>query len=63
MVAPLYERNADRVAKMFDENFVRAWRLYLTGSQASFTTGSLQLFQVLFTRANNNDLPLTRVTG
>ena len=52
-----------QVATMFDESFVRAWRLYLAGSQASFTTGSLQLFQVLFTRANNNDLPWTRVSG
>ncbi len=51
------------VTTMFDESFVRAWRLYLAGSQASFTTGSLQLFQVLFTRAGNNDLSWTRVSG
>ena len=29
-----------RVASMFDEMFVRAWQLYLAGSQAAFTTGS-----------------------
>jgi cyclopropane-fatty-acyl-phospholipid synthase len=58
-----FNEASSEVATMFDESFVRAWRLYLTGSQASFTTGSLQLFQVLFTRANNNDLPLTRVSG
>lgn len=54
---------AGQVATMFDETFVRAWQLYLAGSQASFTTGSLQLFQVLFARDNNNRLPWTRVSG
>src|SRR5262249_15999229 len=42
------------VAKMFDETFVRAWRLYLAGSQASFTTGSMQLFQVVFARGSHS---------
>ena len=37
---------SEQVAAMFDETFVRAWRLYLAGSQAAFTTGSMQLFQV-----------------
>ena len=35
---------------MFDETFVRAWRLYLVGSIAAFIAGRLQLFQVLFAR-------------
>lgn len=55
-----FEAVTDRVARMFDENFVRMWRLYLAGSIAAFETGSLQLFQVLFTTRDNNDLPLTR---
>jgi cyclopropane-fatty-acyl-phospholipid synthase len=54
---------SSEVATMFDETFVRAWQLYLTGSQASFSTGSLQLFQVVFTRGNNNDVPWTRASG
>jgi cyclopropane-fatty-acyl-phospholipid synthase len=45
---------------MFDKFFVRAWRLYLAGSKAAFTTGSLQLFQVLFARGSVNDLPWSR---
>ena len=45
---------------MFDETFVRAWRLYLAGSQAAFTTGSMQLFQVVFARGGSNDIPWTR---
>ena len=55
-----FERNAEEVARMFDESFVRAWRLYLCGSIANFTTGSLELFQVLFSRRGNNELPWTR---
>jgi cyclopropane-fatty-acyl-phospholipid synthase len=55
-----YRANEDRVAEMFDERFVRMWRLYLTGSIAAFTTGSLQLFQVVFARADASPLPWTR---
>jgi cyclopropane-fatty-acyl-phospholipid synthase len=36
------------------------WRFYLAGSIAAFETGTLQLFQVLFTTQENNDIPLTR---
>jgi cyclopropane-fatty-acyl-phospholipid synthase len=56
-----YEAALDRVRSMsFDESFVRMWRLYLAGSIAGFETGSLQLFQVLFTTQENNAFPLTR---
>lgn len=55
-----YEAHVDQVRTMFDENFVRAWRLYLAGSVATFRAGGLQLFQVLFTRRLNNDLPWSR---
>jgi cyclopropane-fatty-acyl-phospholipid synthase len=56
----LYEKSRDRVAQMFDENFVRMWRLYLLGSRAAFTTGEMQLFQVVFAPSANNDIPMTR---
>lgn len=55
-----YEEHVHEVNDMFDERFVRAWRLYLAGSIASFTTGSLQLFQVLFARGTTNQVPWTR---
>jgi len=54
---------ADIVARMFDETFVRAWRLYLAGSQVAFRTGSMQLFQVLFNREGSNAIPWIRVSG
>jgi cyclopropane-fatty-acyl-phospholipid synthase len=55
-----YETAVHRVRTMFDEFFVRMWRLYLAGSVAAFETGTLQLFQVLFTTPENNRIPLTR---
>jgi cyclopropane-fatty-acyl-phospholipid synthase len=56
----LYEAAADRVRRMFDEKFVRMWRLYLAGSLAGFSTGTLQLFQVVFAPGESNDIPWTR---
>ena len=55
-----YEQRVDTVRGMFDERFVRAWRLYLAGSIAGFTRGSLQLFQVLFARSGVNAIPRSR---
>ncbi len=55
-----FEASAETVARMFDRRFVRAWRLYLAGSCASFTSGSLQLFQVVFARPGANDIPWSR---
>ncbi len=56
----LFEGEVERVRHMFDERFVRMWRMYLAGSVAGFTTGTLQLFQVVFASRRNNDIPLTR---
>ena len=58
-----FEGAADQVLKMFDETFVRAWRLYLAGSEAAFTTGTMQLFQVVFAPGTNNAIPWTRADG
>jgi cyclopropane-fatty-acyl-phospholipid synthase len=55
-----FDQAADRVREMFDERFVRAWRLYLAGSIAAFVTGDLQLFQVLFNRERSNQISWTR---
>ena len=56
----LFETASGRVREMFDERFVRMWRMYLAGSVAGFTTGALQLFQVVFAPRDNNDVPMTR---
>jgi cyclopropane-fatty-acyl-phospholipid synthase len=55
-----FEQAQDRIGTMFDEKFIRAWRLYLAGSIAAFAAGSLQLFQVVFARPHKNDVPWTR---
>ncbi len=55
-----FEAHRDEVEKMMDAEFVKAWRLYLSGSIAAFNVGQLQLFQVVFARSSNNDLPWSR---
>ena len=57
-----YERAMadDRIP--FDERFRRTWRLYLAGSEASFRTGWLQLFQVAFAPSGSNAVPWTRAS-
>lgn len=55
-----FERNVDRVREMFDERFVRMWRMFLYGSAAGFRWGDSRLYQITFTRGLNNALPLTR---
>lgn len=55
-----YEEHVDTVREMFDERFVRMWRLYLAASVAAFEYGALQLFQVLFAPGRSNTVPWTR---
>lgn len=55
-----FEENVATVRELFDERFVKAWRLYLTGSIAAFRLGDLQLFQVVFNRGDSNKVPMTR---
>ena len=55
-----FEDASDKIAQMYDERFVRAWRVYLSGSQAAFNSGQMQLFQVLFARQRTNEIPWTR---
>jgi cyclopropane-fatty-acyl-phospholipid synthase len=55
-----FEQHAQEVEQLFDPSFVRAWRLYLSGSRAAFLSGSLQLFQVVFQRAESNRVAMTR---
>lgn len=55
-----FDTASEHIAAMFDPEFVRAWRLYLAGSIASFTAGDLQLFQVVFARSEYDDVPWNR---
>jgi cyclopropane-fatty-acyl-phospholipid synthase len=55
-----FEQHASTIATMFDDAFVRMWRLYLSSAQACFKSGDLQLFQVTFGRATDDTRPWTR---
>ncbi len=55
-----YEEHTDEVVDMFDQSFARAWYLYLGSSISSFESGTLGLFQLLFSRGDNNDVPRSR---
>lgn len=55
-----FEQHIQEVTRMYDEYFVRAWRLYLAGCSAAFAAGGLQLFQVVVAPAQNNHVPRTR---
>ena len=55
-----YEAANASVTEMFDDTFVRAWRLYLSSSIACFLSGGLQLFQVVFARGEKNTVPWAR---
>jgi cyclopropane-fatty-acyl-phospholipid synthase len=50
----------DEIEATRGKGFARAWHLYLAGSVAAFNAGTMQLFQVLFARAGNNELPASR---
>jgi cyclopropane-fatty-acyl-phospholipid synthase len=55
-----FENSSTRVSEMFGADFVRLWRLYLAGSLAGFSSGSLQHFQIFFARKACQRIPLTR---
>ncbi|HEB82984.1 MAG TPA: class I SAM-dependent methyltransferase [Gammaproteobacteria bacterium] len=55
-----FEAHSQEISEMMDEEFVKAWRLYLSGSTSAFNVGELQLYQVVFYHAANNNIPGTR---
>ncbi len=55
-----FEQHREEITEMMDEEFVKAWGLYLNGSLAAFNVGELHLFQVVFSHAENNDIPRSR---
>lgn len=55
-----FQKNRDKVEKMFDGRFVRMWELYLSACAATFHNGIIDLHQILFTNGINNDLPMVR---
>jgi len=55
-----FENNVDKVRQMYDETFVRMWRLYLNACSVGFKYGETRVYQILFSNGLNNELPATR---
>jgi cyclopropane-fatty-acyl-phospholipid synthase len=55
-----FEKNVETIRGMFDERFVRMWRMYLNSACAAFKYGDLNLWQITFTKGFTEDVPLTR---
>jgi len=55
-----FERNIDKVRKMFDERFIRMWRVYLSGAMTSFSDGPMTLSQILIAKGRLNNVRLNR---
>jgi cyclopropane-fatty-acyl-phospholipid synthase len=55
-----FEAARDELRQVADENFLRAWQLYLAGSLVAFRAGTLQLFQVTFAGPEYPRVPWTR---
>ena len=55
-----FERALPAVRGMFDERFVRMWRLYLRAASAAFRAGSIEVHQILVSRGQPAGFPMTR---
>lgn len=55
-----FDDNIDKVEKMFDERFIRMWRMYLVACAAGFHYWTIDIHQILFSKGNNNEIPMTR---
>jgi len=58
--AERFEANVDQVRSLYNEDFVRMWRLYLQSSAAFFRNGGLNLHQILFSKGVCNEISWTR---
>jgi cyclopropane-fatty-acyl-phospholipid synthase len=55
-----YERNRRLISQRVPESTARAFELYLAGTVAAFRCAWMCLYQVVFTRAKNDEIPWTR---
>lgn len=55
-----FNRSYEQIAQQYGTRFARMWRLYLAGSIAGFTIGTLQLFQVVIAGRACQAVPWTR---
>jgi len=55
-----YVRNERKIRRQYGDFFYRTWEMYLATCAASFRVGGVDLTQIIMTKGNVNDLPLTR---
>ena len=55
-----FEKSSDSITRMFDERFVRMWRMYLHTASAAFKLGELNVWQITCSRGFSDEVPLTR---
>lgn len=55
-----FEKHIPEITEMFDEQFIRMWRLYLEGSEAAFRWGGTYLWQMVLIPSKNAKWPLNR---
>lgn len=55
-----FQKVRDQVIADKGEIFARMWDLYLCGCAVAFFIGNIDIHQILMTKGNNNDLPMTR---
>lgn len=55
-----FEEQLPKIERMFEERFIRMWRMYLCACAASFNNGVIDLHQIQFVKGVNNELPMTR---
>ncbi len=55
-----FEAAEARVETLVGRELARTWRFYLAGTVASFAVATIQLYQVVFSRAGNDRIPWTR---
>lgn len=54
-----YMSHWDEVEEKYGRRFARMWELYLKGCASNFRVSGLNIYQLLFSKGLNNDLPLT----
>lgn len=55
-----FEKHVPEITNMFDEKFVRMWRLYLAGSISAFRWGNIHLWQLVILPSKIPRLPAGR---
>jgi len=55
-----FHEHIEEISKMFNNEFVRMWEMYLCACAALFHNGIVDIHQILVTNGINNNLPITR---